>query len=385
MAYREFEGKSEAEAVEKACIELGVPQKSLRYDVLSHGSTGIFGIVKVRNAKIRVKVDEAPAGRKAPAGEKPVDVAESAPAQDAAEKSGGEKRGRRRGKKTQAPQEEAQAPEKAAEKSPGKSSRGGRSSGRGAKEPKEKAPAAPEERPAVDAGAAEPTQSPSAWPTRKSRSSRSRRKRKEGAGAKGSDSQPAPDLDAASLPDSPEGAPARSVDSVERREEASIEMDPEALAAASEQAREILARLARSLMDAPLVSVEASPDGDILLKADGPDAANLIGRKGQTLDAVQHLLETIVNRERKPRVRIRVDAGDYLARREENLVKLAQRLGDKVKKSGRPASFSPMPAYERRIIHLALKDDPGLRTQSKGSGELRKLIIMPRKEPQGEA
>jgi spoIIIJ-associated protein len=78
--------------------------------------------------------------------------------------------------------------------------------------------------------------------------------------------------------------------------------------------------------------------------------------------------------------RIVVDTEDYRARREESLVKLAKRLGDKARQLGRPVTVSPMNAHDRRIVHLALQNDRSLRTRSTGAGLYRKIIISPDKK-----
>jgi spoIIIJ-associated protein len=81
-------------------------------------------------------------------------------------------------------------------------------------------------------------------------------------------------------------------------------------------------------------------------------------------------------------MRISFDVEGYRDRRKESLTQLALRLGEKVKRSGKPATISPMNAYDRRIVHIALKDDRLVRTQSKGGGEFRKLVIFPQKKQQ---
>ena len=380
MAYREFDGKTEAEAVEKACIELGIPRKSLRYDVLSHGSTGIFGLAKVRKAKIRVKTDDEPAPRPAAKAEPSSAASSSAEASEEAKPVAPEQKGRR-GQKPKPP----------------KAASGKGRADKASMEPWPEKTSSPSKK-------EEPSQEPEK--AEKARPSRSSRKRKRDSAAKkaaeaGVSTSEAISASPASrqqkkqrapAPDSPDAAksgaaPKASSDDQDFPGESQTPLDPLVLEQVLGHAGEIMTRLSQALMDEPSVSTSHVSGHEILVRVDGPDAANLIGRKGQTLDAVQHVLEAMLNKDRRPKIRIRVDAGDYLARREENLVKLALRLGEKVKKSGRAASFSPMPANERRIIHLALKDDPLLRTQSKGSGELRKLIIGPRKteEPKADA
>ncbi|NWF53321.1 MAG: protein jag [Syntrophaceae bacterium] len=128
-------------------------------------------------------------------------------------------------------------------------------------------------------------------------------------------------------------------------------------------------------------SVELKEDSErILLNIQGDGSGLLIGRKGQTLDAIEYLINKIVHKEAEDKKRIVVDTENYRLRREDSLVKLAQRLAEKAKRQGRPVTISPMSAHDRRIIHLALQDDKTLRTWSTGSGLYRKVIISPEKK-----
>jgi spoIIIJ-associated protein len=126
------------------------------------------------------------------------------------------------------------------------------------------------------------------------------------------------------------------------------------------------------------VSTGASSE-QILFNIEGGNAAVLIGKRGQTLEAIQYLVEKIVNKHVEPRVRIQIDVEGYLANRRTNLKRLAERLAEKSKRTGKPVTIGQMNAQERRVVHLALKDDNGVRTQSMGDGYYRKLVIFPKK------
>ena len=148
---------------------------------------------------------------------------------------------------------------------------------------------------------------------------------------------------------------------------------------ASETARRILQDLLR-LLEVEAV-VDLKEDGErILLNIRGDGSGLLIGRKGQTLDAIEYLINKIVHRDAEDKKRIVVDTENYRFRREDSLVKLAKRLGEKAKRLGRPVTISPMSAHDRRIVHLALEEDKGLRTWSTGTGLYRKVIISPEKK-----
>jgi spoIIIJ-associated protein len=154
---------------------------------------------------------------------------------------------------------------------------------------------------------------------------------------------------------------------------------PSSTNSAGEAARKTLLDLLR------LLEVEASVDWKedserILLIIKGDGSGLLIGRKGQTLDALEYLINKIIHKDAEDKKRIVVDTENYRSRREDSLVKLAQRLGDKAKRLGRPVTISPMSAHDRRIIHLALQEDKSLRTWSTGTGLYRKVIISPEKK-----
>jgi len=111
----------------------------------------------------------------------------------------------------------------------------------------------------------------------------------------------------------------------------------------------------------------------------GGKAGILIGKRGQTLEAIQYLVEKVVNRNSKERVRVSIDVGGYLAKKRQNLESLAERTAQKAKKNGKPATLGQLNAHDRRIIHLALKDNEDVITKSMGNGFLRKLVVLPKK------
>jgi spoIIIJ-associated protein len=163
----------------------------------------------------------------------------------------------------------------------------------------------------------------------------------------------------------------------EREEEASDTGDE--TEAVAETARRTLEDIISSIVDDAKVTVAKYPDS-IRLKIEANNPAILIGRHGRTLDALQYLVRKIVRKKHNTKVRISFDVEGYKDRRRESLTQLALRLGEKVKRSGKPATISPMNAYDRRIVHIALKDDALVRTQSKGGGLFRKLVILPQKK-----
>jgi spoIIIJ-associated protein len=114
----------------------------------------------------------------------------------------------------------------------------------------------------------------------------------------------------------------------------------------------------------------------IQLDIRGEDLGILIGRRGETLSTLQYLVNLIVSRRVKAHVGVVVDVEGYRQRRYESLRLLARRLAEQVKSTGRSVILEPMPANERRIIHLELKDNPHVTTQSIGQGDERKISIL---------
>jgi spoIIIJ-associated protein len=116
----------------------------------------------------------------------------------------------------------------------------------------------------------------------------------------------------------------------------------------------------------------------LALNIKGDDLGILIGRRGQTLVALEYVTKLIVVQRLKAWVPLTIDVGGYRKHRQDSLQKLALYLAEQVKSRRRAMPMEPMPADERRIIHLALADHPDVTTQSIGEGENRKVVILPR-------
>ena len=111
----------------------------------------------------------------------------------------------------------------------------------------------------------------------------------------------------------------------------------------------------------------------------GNDLSVLIGRRSETLSAFQYVASLIVGTETQQFVQLTVDVEGYRDRRERQLVQMAKRMADQVAKSGRRQTLEPMPSGERRIIHIALRDHPDVKTESTGEEPYRKVMIIPKK------
>lgn len=122
----------------------------------------------------------------------------------------------------------------------------------------------------------------------------------------------------------------------------------------------------------------------VLVKVESEDSGLLIGREGQHLAAIQYLLARIITTKMQVQVRIQLDTGDYHQRQDERMQSLAFMLADRLRKTGRSQSTRPMSAYQRRVIHLALQDEPDVQTRSVGDGVMKRVIIMKKRNDYNE-
>jgi len=286
MNYIEFVGKNADDAVRQASRELGVAKDKLKYDVISYGSSGIFGLVGSKKAKIRVhSLDSYPKRKEKKTDDKTIDE-----------------------ENKKLPDVTKPSPEKEI-----------------SRRPEVKEEQKPEDNEAEEG-----------------------------------------DIDVKG--------------ESEGESEGEEKGDPDDSLLSDgyvQKGYNVLKRIVDAITEDATVTSSVQR-GQIYFHIQGGNTAVLIGKHGQALDAMQFLIDRIVNKARsKQKVRIRIDIEGYLRIREENLTKLAHRLAEKVKKTKRPETVSPMNAHDRRIIHLALKNDSTLKTQSMGSGYYRKLVIFP--------
>jgi len=150
---------------------------------------------------------------------------------------------------------------------------------------------------------------------------------------------------------------------------------------AVEVAKEVLETLVKLMKITAEVSVLQANTGElpVALNIEGEDLGVLIGRRGQALASLQYVVRLIVAEKLKVWVPLNVDIAGYKKRRYESLQNLALRLAEQVKRNRRLIMLEPMPADERRIIHLALADHPDVTTQSMGEGDMRKVAILLKK------
>lgn len=125
---------------------------------------------------------------------------------------------------------------------------------------------------------------------------------------------------------------------------------------------------------APEIEITES-EGQIQIRMQGENSGIAIGRRGETLDALQYLTSLVLNRGSEEYVRVVLDVSDYRLKREETLIRLAHRVGEKVQKTHRSVTLEPMNPYERRIIHSALQTFKDVETGSVGEEPNRKVVV----------
>ena len=165
--------------------------------------------------------------------------------------------------------------------------------------------------------------------------------------------------------------------STEREEIQAAEASPEALAAG----RDILDELLRHMGIGAQVTVETGETAKLNVTGDADEKealGALIGRKGERLSALQHLVNLMLSRKMGEWTRVLVDVEDYRGRRERQLRDLALRAAARVVETGKMLQLEPMPALERRWIHLSLRDHPSVATQSIGEEPNRRVVLVPR-------
>lgn len=150
--------------------------------------------------------------------------------------------------------------------------------------------------------------------------------------------------------------------------------DPDTLSAEARCAYDFLSQLT-ALMNVPVEIRVQEGEGQVKVQMLGDTLGVLIGRRGDTLDALQYLTSLQVNKGRESYTRVTLDTEHYRARREEALYGLAQRMAGRARRTGRRVALEPMNPYERRILHAALQDDPYVTTHSEGEEPYRRVVI----------
>ena len=144
-------------------------------------------------------------------------------------------------------------------------------------------------------------------------------------------------------------------------------------------AKEFLAELTKLMGVEVSIEMGTDAEGNVYGFMEGDTLGILIGRRGETLDALQYLTSLKVNRGREGYTRVTLDTENYRAKREDTLIRLANRMANRAVRTGRKVSLEPMNPYERRIIHYALQQNEGVTTHSEGEEPNRHVVITHKK------
>lgn len=179
------------------------------------------------------------------------------------------------------------------------------------------------------------------------------------------------------------GAPPRAELRTPSRSTESTRVNEEDERIAKNIVRELLANMGVAAevvaVDNPSVMpLDADEPPTIFIDVLGQDLGMLIGRRGEHLAQLQYLVNLLINRQLSTWTRVVIDVEGYRSRREESLIVLAERVARQVARSRRPIVLEPMPPNERRIVHLSLRENPDVTTESNGEGNLRRITVQPR-------
>jgi spoIIIJ-associated protein len=175
-----------------------------------------------------------------------------------------------------------------------------------------------------------------------------------------------PDMDGALIIDGDEPPAGATTPRSEPQEDGKAEL-------AAEMVNEIVGRMGLQVE----IKIREDSDDEVILDIAGEDAGRVIGKKGQTLDALQFIINKIVNRFPEGRRHILLDSGDYRQRREDGLASMARREAKRAVAQSRIITLEPMSPRDRRVIHLSLAKLPGVSTRSDGQGSERRVRIIP--------
>ena len=358
MKNYEATGKTYEEALENGLTALGATISDVDITVLEEGSKGLFGLLGSRPYKVRLTlktVEDDPLADLFKKEEKKPAPRQEKKAEPKAEKKPVEK-------KPEAPKAE----EKAERPAPVQ---------RKAKAPKQEKPA--EEVTEAAEEAVQETETEAADGEIVVKKSRSRNRNRRRGGKKNH-------TEAAETTEVAEEAPARELPPKEVKPIVKPvvtmipddQVDPESAAG---KAKAFLAELTAMMGVNVEIAVGNDEEGNVFAQMTGDTLGILIGRRGETLDAIQYLTSLKVNRGQEGYTRVTIDTENYRAKREDTLIRLANRMANRAVKTGRKVSMEPMNPYERRIIHSALQANQAVDTHSEGEEPNRHVVITIRK------
>ena len=327
----ETTAKTTEDAISAGLEQLGVSLSDVKVEIVEEGSKGLFGLFGSRPAKVRMTVTEE-------------DSADEVHEIFANSLSEAKPEQPEKLEQPAAPKAEPRPAKQPAKKASAPKKKEAKAEEKKAEPAKEAAPAEkPAKKPAKEAAQAE---KPEKKPAKKAEQKKSEPKKSE---------------------------PKKEVKEVKPAEI----LDPETLAG---KAQDFLGNVTRLMGVETQVHMTTDEEGFLHADLQGDTSGILIGRRGETLDALQHLTSLYINKGKSDYTRITLDTENYRARREDTLIRLANRYANRAVKTGRRVSVEPMNPYERRIMHSALQENELVDTHSEGEEPNRHIVITPRKQ-----
>lgn len=387
--YKEFEGKTLDDAIREACSYYDTGREKLEIEICNDAKGGIFGLVGVKKARIRAKMVELSNvldGLEAPLGNGKGQKRRAGPQAGGPAAEGGKARHGRAassGDARQAKQEDAGEPlrEKREDASSGEHAESHKKHTAPERGESHKKQAVSEYEGGVGVASvaemfARGSGKESAKPARESADVPAKGPRgRERARKNTHERENAQPKQAETVAEN--GAADFDADTEDLARVPFDQLDPVALESA---AREIVTRLTEPFLGEATIAVTIGNDRVRVSITGVEDSGLLIGRDGQNLASLQYLVTRMLSNRMKALLRVQIDAGDYRERQDERLRELAATLAEKVKTGGRPQVTRPLSSYHRRIIHLALQDDPLVQTHSKGEGEMKRVMVAKKKQ-----
>ena len=358
MKIKEFTGKTTQEAIDNGLAELGVTLADVHVDVLQEGAKGLFGLFGSKPACVRLTVmedeHEDDHGLSDLLGSFSLNDQKKKPAP----------------KPAAAPKAEAPKPEKKPEAKPAapKSDVKAEAPKAAAKPeaPKAEAPKA-EAKPEVKPEAPKAEAKPEKKPEKKPEAPKPPRERK-----------PRPPRPAREEGEKRDFAPMAPAETFAPTEPPVIHPEDTPAGRAQKFLMDVTDRMGVKVD----VYVDDSKADNLSIHMIGDTLGILIGRRGETLDALQYLTSLQVNKGREGYIRVTLDTENYRAKREDSLRRLAQRMANRAVKTGRKVVLEPMNPYERRVLHTALQNHPAVTTHSEGEEPNRRVVIMLKNQPE---
>ncbi|BDQ38883.1 hypothetical protein SYK_32430 [Pseudodesulfovibrio nedwellii] len=337
--FKEFQGKDLDDAIESACDYFNLKRERLEIEILAGGSSGIFGIMGVKKAKVHARP-------RAQVNATDILNTEEKPAKPTRET-----------KPNVAPKPKAQPKAKP--------------------KPKPKPVVETSEEPNGNLIVEEVYNDINGNVVPSEEAPRPARKPRERKPKQASPREDRPQRDRRPR----ERKPREPREQREERPRANMaDFDPTVLEAA---VMEVMVKLLDPIVGETTIQVTIESDRVKVFIDDDENSGLIIGREGQTLSSIQYLVNRLVSRKMEASVRIQVDTGDYRERQDDKLRQIACHLAEKAGNLGRTQSTKPLSSYHRRVVHLALQENETVFTRSKGDGPMKRVLIVPKSRKNG--